>query len=134
MSDPEASPKYVEPLLGVVFDLDGTLVLSKHDFGKMRHEAIKTAEHYGVFPGKLQPTWPVHQIMETARAELSAQNVPEGTINRMEADAHHAIDAVELEALPRTVVRPGADALLKELTSKGYRLAILTRSAEMFCR
>ncbi len=36
MPEEEGAPRYVEPLLGLVFDLDGTLVLSRHDFGRMR--------------------------------------------------------------------------------------------------
>src|SRR5579859_6998134 len=134
MPEDDSAPKYVEPLLGIVFDLDGTLVLSAHDFHRMRREVIRLAERSGVFPGKLSPDRPVHEIMEAARSELALQNVPEGTINRLEAEAHRTIDAIEMEALPRTVVRDGAVPLLRELTARGYRLGILTRSAEGFCR
>ena len=134
MSERDDAPRYVEPLLGVVFDLDGTLVLSAHDFARMRREVVRLAEHYGVFPGKLSTNQPVHAIMEAARAELASQNAPEGTINRLEAEAHHAIDAIELEALPRTRARAGAEPLLQELTRRGFRLGVLTRSAEGFCR
>ena len=114
MPEVEDAPRYVEPLLGVVFDLDGTLVLSAHDFGRMRKEVVRLAERYGVLPGRLSVQQPVHSIMEAAHNELAAQNVPEGTINRLEAEAHHAIDAIEMEALPRTTARPGAEPLLRE--------------------
>lgn len=134
MPEREDAPRYVEPLLGVVFDLDGTLVLSAHDFSRMRREVVRLAEHYGVLPGRLSAQQPVHAIMEAARAELAAQNVPEGSINRLEAEAHHAIDAIEMEALPRTTTRPGAEPLLRALTERGFRLGVLTRSAEGFCR
>ncbi len=134
MPDGEPAPRYVEPLLGIVFDLDGTLVLSDHDFARMRREVVRLAERYGVVRGRLRAAQPVHAIMEAAVSELEAQRVPEGTIDRLEAEAHRAIDAIELEALPRTVARPGAEPLLRELTARGYRLAILTRSAEGFCR
>jgi len=39
-----------------------------------------------------------------------------------------------MEALPRTVPRPGAPELLRALTARGFRLAILTRSSEVFAR
>jgi len=134
MPPSDAAPRYIEPLLGVVFDLDGTLVLSQHDFGRMRREVIRLAERAGVIPGHLSPTEPIHEIMEKARAELLANNVSEGVSLRMEAEAHKLIDAIELEALPRTVARAGAADLLRPLSERGFRLAVLTRSAEQFCR
>jgi HAD superfamily hydrolase (TIGR01549 family) len=134
MPSSDAAPRYLEPLLGVVFDLDGTLVLSQHDFGRMRREVIRLAERAGVIPGHLTPTEPIHTIMEKARAELLASSPSEGVALRMEAEAHKLIDAIELEALPRTVARSGADPLLRALTDRGFRLGVLTRSADQFCR
>ncbi len=131
---PETAQKFVEPLLGIVFDLDGTLVLSSHDFARRRKEVVRLSEKAGVLPGTLSPNQPVHAIMEAARAALEAQGVPEGSIDRLEVEAHRTIDAIELEALPHTVVRDGAEPMLKELFGRGYRLGILTRSAEPFCR
>ena len=131
---PDAAPRYIEPLLGVVFDLDGTLILSQHDFGRMRTELIRLAERYGVTPGRLEPRQPIARLLDTARTELEASGVPEGTIERMEAEAHRTIDSIELEALPRTVARHGAQPILQALTDRGFRLGLLTRSSEVFCR
>ncbi|HYK93649.1 MAG TPA: HAD family hydrolase [Thermoplasmata archaeon] len=134
MPENEAAPRYVEPLLGIVFDLDGTLILSHHDFGRMRGEVIRIAERHGVAPGHLHPTEPIARLLESARNELEAASVPEGVIFRMEAEVEKSIDAIELEALPRTVPRPGAARVLKALGDRGYRLGLLTRSSEVFCR
>lgn len=133
MHDDGVSP-FPEPLVGIIFDLDGTLVLSHHDFPRMRAEAIRAAEAAGVLPGRLSPGQPIARIMEAARAELEAQHVPEGTIFRMESQVHERIDQIELEALPATVSRPDAARLLAALTARGYKLAVLTRSCEAFCR
>ena len=130
----DAEPHFVEPLLGVVFDLDGTLVLSHHDFGRMRSEVIRIAEKYGVVPGHLSVKDPIHRIVEAARGDLSASGMPEGNLYRFEAEYPKAIDAIEVEALPRTVARPGSAELLATLTERGYRLGILTRSSEFFAR
>ncbi len=129
-----SQPKFLEPLLGVVFDLDGTLVLSHHDFGRMRSEVIRLAEHYGVMPGHLSVQEPIHRIVEAAREELRNTGAPDGVLYRFEADYQRAIDAIELEALPRTIARPGAPELLKILSLRGFRLGLLTRSSEMFAR
>ncbi len=134
MAPRDIEPHFLEPLLGVVFDLDGTLVLSHHDFGRMRREVIRIAEQYGVTPGHLSPSEPIHRIVEQAKAELVASNLPEGNLYRFEAEYPKRVDAIEAEALPRTIVRPGAEALLKGLTDRGFRLGILTRASEAFAR
>jgi phosphoglycolate phosphatase len=130
----DVEPHFLEPLLGVVFDLDGTLVLSNHDFGRMRAEVIRIAEKYGVMPGHLSVQDPIHRIVETARQELASSGAPEGNLFRFEAEYPKRIDAIEAEALPRTVARPGADGLLRALSERGFRLGILTRSSEFFAR
>ncbi|HTT17090.1 MAG TPA: HAD family hydrolase [Thermoplasmata archaeon] len=134
MPDPSSEPKFLEPLLGVVFDLDGTLVLSHHDFGRIRGEVVRIAEKHGVVPGRLSPREPVHRIVEQAREELRGSGLPDGALWRFEAEYQKRIDAIELEALPHTVARPGAAELLGGLRARGYRLAILTRSSEAFAR
>jgi len=134
MPPPGSQPKFIEPLLGVVFDLDGTLVLSHHDFGRMRSEVIRIAEKYGVVPGHLSVGDPIHRIVEAAREEMRTAGAPDGVLYRFEADYQKAIDSIELEALPRTVARPGAAELLKTLSDRGFRLALLTRSSESFAR
>ena len=134
MASPGSQPKFLEPLLGIVFDLDGTLVLSHHDFGRMRAEVIRLAERSGVPPGHLSVQEPIHRIVETAREELRTAGVPDGVFYRFEAEYQKRIDAIELEALPRTVPRPGAPELLKALSQRGFRLGLLTRSSELFAR
>jgi phosphoglycolate phosphatase len=127
-------PPFLEPLLGVVFDLDGTLVVSNHDFARMRREAIRIAEKYGVVPGHLSLAQTIAEILTAARLELTSSGIAEGQMFRFEAEARQTIDAIEMEALPKTTARDGADELLSALASRGFRLAVLTRSSEEFCR
>lgn len=134
MPDRQAEPRFLEPLLGVVFDLDGTLVLSHHDFKRMRSEVIRIAEAHGIPPGRLTVEQPIHRIVETTREDLRASGAPDGTVYRFEAEYRKCVDAIELEALPRTVARPGASSLLAALTRRGFRLGVLTRSSEIFAR
>jgi phosphoglycolate phosphatase len=124
----------LEPLLGVAFDLDGTLILSHHDFRRMRAEVIRIAQQNGVVPGHLTLEQPIHQIIEASRAEIQNSGAPEGNLFRFEAEYRKRIDAIELEALPRTVPRPGAEPLLKALSARGFRIGLLTRASETFAR
>jgi HAD superfamily hydrolase (TIGR01549 family) len=130
----DGEPQFLEPLLGVVFDLDGTLVLSHHDFGRMRREVIRIAEQYGVVPGHLSVEDPIHRIVEIASQEIVNAGGPEGNLYRFEAEYPKKIDAIEAEALPTTTARTGAAKLLTALSERGFRLGILTRSSEFFAR
>jgi phosphoglycolate phosphatase-like HAD superfamily hydrolase len=130
----QPQPSFLEPLLGIVFDLDGTLVISHHDFGRMRAEVVRLAEKYGVTPGRLSVQDPIHKIVETAREELRSTDAPDSMTYRFEAEYQKRVDAIELEALPRTVPRRGATELLKALSARGFRLGLLTRSSETFAR
>jgi phosphoglycolate phosphatase len=130
----DSEPHFLEPLLGVAFDLDGTLVLSRHDFRRMRAEVIRIAERYGVMPGHLSLDKPIHVTIEQSRQEIQNSGAPEGTLFRFEADYRKKLDAIEMEALPRTVARPGAEALLQALTDRGFRIGLLTRASEAFAR
>jgi phosphoglycolate phosphatase len=130
----QPQPSFLEPLLGIVFDLDGTLVISHHDFSKMRGEVVRLAEKYGVTPGHLSVQDPIHRIVETAREELRSTNAPDSMVYRFESEYQKRVDAIELEALPRTVPRAGAAGMLKALSARGFRLGLLTRSSETFAR
>jgi HAD superfamily hydrolase (TIGR01549 family) len=127
-------PKYLDPLLGVVFDLDGTLILSPHPFDKMRHEVIRIAELHGVTPGHLSIQQTIPSLMEMAASEIEHGHLPEGTRFRFEASVNRRLDEIEVEGLEKTVVRPGATELLQALTDKGYRIGLLTRSCQSFAQ
>jgi phosphoglycolate phosphatase-like HAD superfamily hydrolase len=124
----------LESLLGVVFDLDGTLVLSSHDFARMRRVVIEIAGAHGVMPGHLSVRETIPALLEKALAELEAAGVPEGDRFRFEDEVNRKVDDIEMEALPRTVVRPQALPLVRGLSEKGYRMGVLTRSSERFAR
>lgn len=134
MPQNDGAPRYLEPLLGIIFDLDGTLVDSSHDFPRMRAAAATIARKYGVRGEGLSTDQPIAKMMEASEHELLSARVPEGTVFRMQHEVHEMIDAIEMEALPRTVPRPGAQELLKDLSRRGFRLGVLTRSCEQFCR
>ncbi len=127
-------PSFTEPALGIVFDLDGTLVDSQHDFPRLRKTVVRLAEKYGVPPGRLSITETVNRLQRDATAIMHQQNLPEGQLFRFENEVNEAIDAIEMEALPRTKATPNAGPVLKALTDHGFRLGLLTRSSDHFAR
>lgn len=127
-------PRYHDPLLGVAFDLDGTLVVSPHPYDRMRRETIRIAEHHGVHPSQLSPNQTIPSLVATAGAEIEHAGLPEGTRYRFEAEVNKKLDEIEVEGLGQTTERPGARELLEALTNRGYRVGVLTRSCLAFTR
>jgi phosphoglycolate phosphatase len=131
---PPHPPSFAEPVLGIVFDLDGTLVESQHDFARMRKTVIRLAERSGVTPGTLTVGETVPALMRRAVEAMEANGIAEGAVFRFEREVNEAIDAIEMEALPRTRAIPRAAELLRALDERGYRLGLLTRSSDHFAR
>ncbi|MCI4351964.1 MAG: HAD family hydrolase [Thermoplasmata archaeon] len=134
MAASSAPPPFIEPALGVVFDLDGTLVDSQHDFPRLRKTVVQLAERHGVPPGRLSITETVARLLRDATAILEREGLPEGQVFRFEKEVNQAIDTIEMEALPRTRATPNAGPVLQALNDQGFRLGLLTRSSEHFAR
>ena len=130
----EAEPRFLEPLLGVVFDLDSTLVISRHDIYRIRREVIQLSQRYGVNPQHLSVEMPMHRILETSREEIRTSGAADTLLLRYEAEFHKKVDEIEMQALDRTVIRPGAKELLQALAARDFRIGLLTRSSEAFAR
>ncbi len=118
--------------LGVVFDLDGTLVESRHDFRTMRAAVKSLAEKAGIPPGELHTTMAIPQIMAYTMDRLRQLGLSDGVRYKFEADANRLLDDMELKALPTTKIRAGSVPFLERLSGEGYRLGLLTRSSARF--
>ena len=88
---------------GLIFDMDGTLTRPLLDFDAMRREI-------GVGEGDL-----AHQILAMPAERQAA--------------AWAVIERHEAEALERTELQDGAEALLHRVREAGLRLGLLTRNA-----
>lgn len=104
----------------VLFDLDGTLVLSPIDFGAMRRAVRTVAREEGAFRPLTAPD--VLGLVAEA-AELVRDKA------RFCARADAAILALELEAACSARPAPGAEATLAALGRGGVRIGIVTRNA-----
>jgi len=104
----------------VLFDLDGTLVDSGIDFGRMRREMLELAAELGCDPAPLAGA----DILEIRdRACARAVDAAEA-IRRAEA----RLVRIEREALERSTLVPGARELLEELRERSVGIGIVTRN------
>ena len=124
------------PPRGVVFDLDGTLVLSHHDFGRMREAILRVASKYGAPRESLvQPeTLGTSATMASAHRALTKLDATGSTLARFEIECAQQIDTIEQEAVDRTVERAGAATLLRGQYAAEVQLGLFTRSSDAFCR
>ncbi|HZY92559.1 MAG TPA: HAD family hydrolase [Thermoplasmata archaeon] len=120
---------------GVVFDLDGTLVPSHHDFRKMQDAIISIAVRTGARERTLVATESVgtSQILSDARRELIRAEVSTKALARFHEEVAFVVDAIEMTAGNRTTLRRGAKELLEYLKGQGYRLGLFTRASGPFC-
>jgi HAD superfamily hydrolase (TIGR01549 family) len=134
LSAPSPATAYFRPYLGVIYDLDGTLVDSRLDFSRMRKAVIELAGRSGVPPGELHPTMSVPHLLGYARDRLQQLGLPPGVYLRLEAEVNRRLDELEVEALEGVTLVPDAREHLGRMREAGFRLGVLTRSSEAFTR
>lgn len=123
-------------LRGVVFDLDGTLVVSHHDFPRMREAIAELASKYGARPEPSAPSERVgtSETMRAVRRRFRALDPTDGGLLRsFDEESKRRLAAIELDAVERTRPREGAAELLERLGVAGLKLAVFTRSSAEFC-
>lgn len=132
-----ASSQYLreaDVLRGVVFDLDGTLILSHHDFPRMREAIIEHAVHAGAERSTLVVSEPLgtSQILEDAHDALRRVDATPEDLASFDREVSETLGRIEMEAISRTTERPGARALLRDLRAHGLSVGVFTRSSLPF--
>jgi HAD superfamily hydrolase (TIGR01509 family) len=110
----------------VLFDLDGTLVESQIDFGRMRREMLALAAEAECDLAALKAA----DILEIRDAACARACDPAAALTRAEA----RLVAIEREALERSTPVEGAGELLKELVRRQVRVGIVTRNCREIAR
>jgi HAD superfamily hydrolase (TIGR01549 family) len=114
---------------GIIFDLDSTLVESHVDFPKMKKKMIKLLEENGHPSGQLSPTdMTTVEIMERAEKIWEKNKMPDIKREAIRSHIEDYMNQGEIESIDNLKEIPGSSNAIKSLKSKGYMLAILTRS------
>jgi HAD superfamily hydrolase (TIGR01509 family) len=88
-----------------IFDMDGTLTVSMHDFEDIRRQL-------GLPPGE--------PILELLAAMPAAESAP----------LHRRLDDIEFEVAARAKAGAGVETLLRTLLDRGVQIGILTRNGQ----
>src|SRR4051794_20427802 len=107
-------------IAAVLFDLDGTLVDSGIDFGRMRREMLELAVESGCDPAALNGA----DILEIRDRACARAVDPRAALRRAET----RLARIEREALERATLVPGAREALQELRRRSVGVGIVTRN------
>ncbi|MDG6909549.1 MAG: HAD family hydrolase [Nitrososphaerota archaeon] len=113
-------------VVGVVFDIDGTLVTFRFDVRGARKALIDELRRQGYDTGGLDLGSPTQRILDSAREQSAAGR---GTgYDALRKAVFAILDAFEVESSATTTILPGVRQVLDSLRSRGVRLGVLSNS------
>lgn len=113
-------------VVGVIFDIDGTLVTFRFDVRGTRRALIDELGRQGFDTAALDLSTPTQKILDAARAQSEAGRGPDYDAVRKSVFA--ILDRFEVESSETTAPFPGARQALDDLRNRGVRLAVLSNS------
>ena len=113
--------------LGVLFDIDGTLVSFEFDVQGSRLALFAELTKLGFDTGGLSPTSPTQHVIDYAQGQISAGAV-NASFGAVRKRLFAILDEFELRSSPKVTVLPGVYDALESLRRKHVKLAVLTNS------
>lgn len=120
------------PLKAVMFDLDGTLVISTIGFMKFRTRLLKYIKSKGADMANYSMKETTVSMISKFEREMRERKVDKRTMNAYLDDIDRFLDEIELENIEKTRPVPGAEELLRMLRSRGIKIGILTRGSPKY--
>jgi len=119
-------------IAAVIFDLDGTLIVSSVDFLGMRRRLLQLFSTFGVRAASLDEGMPTYEILERGLEALRRRGGTEESLRAVSAKAASIMDEVELVSAEEARVAEGAEETLRRLRDRGLRIGVLTRSCREY--
>jgi len=122
------------PFKAVMFDLDGTLIISAIDFMRFRARLMEYIEAKGAdMDGYSMEDTSVSLISKFTK-EMERKGAESRTIDAYLDEIDAFIDEIELDNIMETMPAPGAEALLRRLKRGGVKIGVLTRGSPTYAR
>jgi len=116
--------------LGILFDLDGTLVTFNFDVQGSRKALLAELAKSGFDTSGLSLTSPTQTVIDAAKAQVAAGSVSVD-FERVKRRLYSILDGFELESGKSVAAFPGAKDVLTFLRKKSVKLAVLTNSGRL---
>ena len=116
----------------VVFDLDGTLIQSKIDYGKMRRWAVEILVKAVASAGEFKQSRRIWEIIMGGDTMLKEMGVPIERRRRTLRQINEALNAVELEGVETVEPTPHVHETLRTLRARGLGIGVATRGCNAY--
>ena len=117
---------------GVVFDLDGTLVSSHHDYGEMTRRVKQVLIDSGVGSSVVEERGVAWQVMRGGPDSLKGLGIQESQLDTVAGKVTAALNSVEVLSLRTVEAIPNAKEVLDHLKKDGYSIGIATRACKEY--
>jgi len=118
----------------VVFDLDGTLIASNHDYDEMARRVKLILGEVGVPTDALSQQGRIWEIIQEGVRSLQELDLPPERIKDILGRIDEALNEVEVSSVGSVELKPGATELLEHLRDRGIKIGIATRSCGEYAR
>lgn len=116
----------------VIFDLDGTLIRSRVDYGEMRRRVSEILMDAGVPGDLLSSSLRVWELISAGEGFLRGRGMRVEDWGRLMERINHELNEVELAALETVEPSPYAGEALRSLRGMGLRIGVATRSCRAY--
>jgi len=117
---------------GLVFDLDGTLVSSQHDYSEMTRRIKHVLLDAGVDSEIVEAQGRAWKVMRGGPDSLSGLNIQKSQLNDVAEQVTAALNSVEVLSLETVEAIPNAKEVLDHLQKEGYSVGIATRACKEY--
>ncbi len=124
----------MDRIQAVIFDLDGTLISSRHDYREMMRRVTEILQKEGVPEETLSQPMKVWQIVRSGMDGLRELGFDPGQDRRVYELINSAINEVEMMTLSTVEPMPLAKETLMALRKMGLRIGIATRGHGNYAR
>jgi phosphoglycolate phosphatase len=119
---------------GVVFDLDGTLIASNHDYNEMARRVKLILDEARVPTNALSQQGRIWEIIQGGVRSLQELGLPPTRIKDILESIDEVLNEVEVSSVGSVELKPGATDLLAHLKEMGTKIGIATRSCGEYAR
>ena len=116
----------------MIFDLDGTLIRSKHNYREMARRAEAILVDEGVPEEELDEPRKVWQIIRGGLEALGGLGLSSERVKWTLQRINEALNSVELLSLDSVESVPGAQEALNLIKARGIRIGIATRAGKPY--
>jgi len=121
-------------LEAVIFDLDNTLVDSRHDYREMSSRLREVFEKRGLWQEDPENPRKIWEIVRGGMEGIRTLGLPEAESRKLMDEVNDALTAAELSALETAKPMPNSVETLEAIRGLGLKVGIATRSGAAYAR